>query len=86
MLKKILKLSGVQKLNSLTQKEISGGGSFGGYLDGVDTTTDPDRFPSDPVTPSWRWRCHNQTSNGNTPTFFYSYTDLSYRGYICYPL
>ncbi|WP_299134476.1 hypothetical protein [uncultured Tenacibaculum sp.] len=79
MLKKVLSLSGVQELNSSTQKEISGGGNFGDYLDGVNTTTEPDGPYSEP-TPTWKYRCFslNHTTGG---TYFMSNTML--KGYKC---
>lgn len=80
MLKNILKLGGVQELNASAQKEIEGGGNFGGYLDGVNITTEPDG-PTTVSSPTWKYRCYslNHTTGG---TYYMSNTLL--KGFKCY--
>lgn len=80
MLKKILELNGVQELDSLTQKEIEGGGNVGGYLDGMHIGTEI--FEPEPTpTPTWKYRCYSK--NHQTGGTYYM-SNVILRGYDCY--
>ncbi|WP_435262918.1 hypothetical protein [Tenacibaculum sp. nBUS_03] len=84
MLKNILKLGGVQELNSSAQKEIEGGGGQGNSH--VDTIT---ISPSEPDywTPGNKYACYVRPSaSGNHPSFSHiSNCDQTGKTYICYP-
>lgn len=80
MLKNILKLNGIQELNSELQKEIIGGGE-GGYNSVISSPIEDEKD-----TLGWKFRCYSSQSQSST--YYMSMTDLSLtnHGYVCYPV
>lgn len=80
MLKNILKLNGIQKLTIKQLKEAKGSGGAVGVISGIETVPVEEE---EPTVSQWKFRCY---SPGTSSPYYYSNTDLSSRGYICYPV